>query len=120
LTIGAIMMIDGVDIISVGYELTMLGTIIAVLIACGIVVCALEFVVYVFECRGDIALALAITCAVLIVAFNPITKRFKYEKYTVRVNNSVTIAELTKDYEILEQNKDGALVLKEKQSNGKS
>lgn len=117
---GAIMMIDGIDVVSVTYELTLLGTLIGLLIACGIVVCALEFVVYVFECRGDIALALAITCAVLIVAFNPITKRFTYEKYTVKVNNSVTVSELTKDYEILEQNKDGTLVLKEKQNNGKS
>ena len=120
MTIGAIMMIDGVEIIRVGYELTMLGTLIAVLITCGITACALEFVVYVFECRGDISLALAITCAVLIVAFNPITERFTYEKYTVKVNNSVTVSELTRDYEILKQNKDGTLVLKEKQSNGKS
>lgn len=114
------MMIDGVEIISVAYDVTWLGTLIGLLIACGIVVCALEFVVYVFECRGDIALALAITCAVLIVAFNPITKRFKYEKYTVRVSDSVTVSELTKDYEIMEQNKDGTLVIREKRSNGKS
>ena len=120
MTNGAIMMIDGVEIVSVAYDVTWLGTLIGLLIACGIVVCALEFVVYVFECRGDIALALAIACAVLIISFNPITKRFTYEKYTVKVNNSVTIAELTKDYEILEQNKDGTLVVREKQSNGKS
>ena len=118
--IGAIMMIDGVDIISVGYEITWLGTLLIVLITCGITACALEFVVYVFECRGDIALALVIVCAVLVVAFNPITERFTYEKYTVKVSDSVTIAELTKDYVIMEQNKDGTLVLKEKQSNGKS
>ncbi len=120
MTNGVTMMIDGVEIISVGWELTMLGTLIIVLITCGITACALEFVVYVFERRGDIALVLAITCAVLIVAFNPITNRFEYEKYTVRVNSSVTVSELTKDYEILKQNKDGTLVLKEKQSNGKS
>ena len=114
------MMIDGVEIISVAYDVTWLGTLIGLLIACGIVVCALEFVVYVFERRGDIALALSIACAVLIVAFNPITKRFTYAKYTVKVNNSVTVAELTEDYVIMEQNKDGTLVLKEKQSNGKS
>ena len=119
MTNGAIMMIDGVEIISVGWELTMLGTLIGVLITCGITACALEFVVYVFERRGDIALALAITCAVLIVAFNPITERFKYEKYTVRVNNSVTVSELTKNYVIMEQNKDGTLVIMEKRSNGK-
>ena len=118
--IGAIMMIDGVDIISVGYEITWLGTLIGLLMVFGILICALEFVVYIFERRGDIALALAICCTVLIVAFNPITERFTYEKYTVRVNNSVTIAELTKDYEILAQNKDGTLVIREKQSNGKS
>ena len=114
------MMIDGVEIISVGCEMTMLGTLLIVLITCGITACALEFVVYVFECRGDIALALVIVCAVLVVAFNPITERFTYEKYTVRVNNSVTIAELTKDYVIMEQNKDGTLVLKEKRNDGKS
>ncbi len=117
---GAIMMIDGVEIVSVAYDVTWLGTLIGLLMACGIVVCALEFVAYVSERRGDIALALAIACAVLIVAFNPITRRFMYAKYTVKVSNSVTIAELTKDYEILEQNKDGTLVLKEKRSNGKS
>lgn len=113
-------MIDGVEIISVAYDVTWLGTLIGLLIACGIVVCALEFVVYVFECRADIALALAITCAVLIVAFNPITKRFKYGKYTVKVSDSVTIAELTSNYIIMEQKKDGALVIREKRSNGKS
>ena len=117
---GAIMMIDGVEIISVAYDVTWLGTLIGLLIACGIVVCALEFVVYVFECRGDIALALVIVCAVLVVAFNPITKRFTYEKYTVKVNNSVTVSELTRDYVIMEQNKDGTLVIREKRSNGKS
>jgi len=120
LTNGAIMMIDGVEIVSVAYDVTWLGTLIGLLIACGIVVCALEFVVYVFECRGDIALALVICCAVLIVLFNPIEKLFTYKQYEVKVNNSVTIAELTKDYVIMEQNKDGTLVLKEKQSNGKS
>ena len=120
MTNGATMMIDGVEIITVTYELTWLGTLIGLLIACGIVVCALEFVVYVFECRGDIALALVIGCAVLVVAFNPITERFTYEKYTVRVNNSVTVSELTKGYVIIEQKTDGTLVLMEKRSNGKS
>lgn len=120
MTNGAIMMIDGVGIISVGYEITWLGTLIGVLMVFGFLICAIEVVVFLKECRGDIALALVIVCAVLVVAFNPITERFTYEKYTVRVNNSVTIAELTKDYEILEQNKDGTLVIKEKQSNGKS
>lgn len=113
-------MIDGVDIISVGYEITWLGTLIGVLMMFGFLICAVEVVVFLKECRGDIAIALAITCAVLIVAFNPITERFKYEKYTVKVSDSVTIAELTKNYVIIEQKTDGTLVLKEKQSNGKS
>lgn len=45
---------------------------------------------------------------------------FTYKRYVVKVSNSVTVSELTRDYEILKQNKDGTLVLKEKQSNGKS
>jgi hypothetical protein len=112
-------MIDGVDIIYVTYELTWLGVLIGVLMVFGFLILSIEAVAYLKECRGDIALALVIGCAVLVVAFNPITDRFLYEKYTVKVNNSVTIAELTKDYEILEQNKDGTLVLKEKRSDGK-
>ena len=114
------MMIDGVEIISVAYDVTWLGTLIGLLIACGIVVCALEFVVYVFERRGDIALALIICIAVLIVTFNPIIELFTYKRYVVKVSDSVTVAELTENYVIMEQNKDGTLVLKEKQSNGKS
>ena len=114
------MMIDGVEIISVAYDMTWLGTLIGLLMVFGFFICAVETVINIKECRGDIALALVIVCAVLVVAFNPITERFTYEKYTVKVNNSVTIAELTKNYEILEQNKDGTLVLKEKQRNGKS
>ena len=114
------MMIDGVEIISVAYDMTWLGTLIGLLMVFGFFICAVETVINIKECMGDIALALTITCAVLIVAFCPITGRFTYAKYTVRVNNSVTVSELTKDYEILEQNKNGTLVLKEKQSNGKS
>ena len=117
---GVTMMIDGVEIISATYEITRLGALIGVLMVFGFLICAVEVVVFLKECRGDIALALVIVCAVLVVAFNPITERFTYEKYTVKVNNSVTIAELTKNYEILEQNKDGTLVIREKQSNGKS
>jgi DNA integrity scanning protein DisA with diadenylate cyclase activity len=45
---------------------------------------------------------------------------FTYKRYVVKVSDSVTIAELTKDYEIMEQNKDGTLVIREKRSNGKS
>jgi hypothetical protein len=113
-------MIDGVDIISVGYEMTWLGVLIGVLMVFGFLILAIEAVAYLKECRGDIALALVIGCAVLVVAFNPITERFTYEKYTVKVSDSVTVSELTKDYEIMEQNKDGTLVIREKRSNGKS
>ena len=114
------MMIDGVDIISVGYEMTWLGVLIGVLMVFGFLILAIEAVAYLKECRGDIALALVIGCAVLVVAFNPITERFTYEKYTVKVSDSVTVSELTKDYDIMEQNKDGTLVIREKRSNGKS
>ena len=120
MTIGAIMMIDGVEIISVAYDTTWLGNLIGVLMVCGILVLALGVVVYIGERRSDIVLALTICIAVLIVTLNPIVDLFTYKQYVVKVNNSVTIAELTKDYEIMEQNKDGTLVLKEKQSNGKS
>ena len=114
------MMIDGVEIISATYEITRLGAFIGIFMVFGFLILAIEAVAYLKECRADIALALVICCVVLIVAFNPITKRFTYAKYTVKVNNSVTVAELTEDYVIMEQNKDGTLVLKEKQSNGKS
>ena len=120
MTIGAIMMIDGVDIISVGYETTWLGNLIGILMVCGILVLALGVVVYIGERRSDIVLALTICIAVLIVTLNPIVELFTYKRYVVKVNNSVTIAELTRGYEIMEQNKDGTLVLKEKQRNGKS
>ena len=117
---GAIMMIDGVEIIRVGYVTTWLGNLIGILMVCGILVLALGVVVYIGERRSDIVLALTICIAVLIVTLNPIVDLFTYKLYEVKVSDSVTIAELTKDYEILEQNKDGTLVLKEKQSNGKS
>lgn len=118
--IGAITMIDGVEIISVAYEATWLGNLIGILMVCGILVHALGVVVYIGERRSDIVLALTICIAVLIVTLNPIVDLFTYKQYTVKVSDSVTVSELTKDYEILEQNKDGTLVLKEKQSNGKS
>ena len=118
--IGATMMIDGVDIIYVTYELTWLGNLIGILMVCGILVLALGVVVYIGERRSDIVLALTICIAVLIVTLNPIVELFTFKRYVVKVSDSVTIAELTKDYEIMEQNKDGTLVLKEKQSNGKS
>ena len=86
----------------------------------GFLILAIEAVAYLRECRADIALALAICCAVLIVLFNPIMDLFTYKRYVVKVSDSVTISELTKDYMIIEQNKDGTLVLKEKRSNGKS
>ena len=118
--IGAIVMIDGVEIIRVGYVTTWLGNLIGILMVCGILVLALGVVVYIGERRSDIVLALTICIAVLIVTLNPIVDLFTHKLYVVKVSDSVTVSELTKDYEILEQNKDGALVLKEKQSNGKS
>ena len=118
--IGAIMMIDGVEIISVEYDITWLGNLIGILMVCGILVLALGVVVYIGERRSDIVLALTICIAVLIVTLNPIVELFTYKRYVVKVSDSVTVSELTKCYEILEQNKDGTLVLKEKQSNGKS
>jgi len=118
--IGAIMMIDGVEIIRVGYVTTWIGNLIGVLMVCGILVFALGVVVYIGERRSDIVLALTICIAVLIVALNPIVDLFTYKLYEVKVSNSVTVSELTRDYEILKQNKDGTLVLKEKQSDGKS
>ena len=120
MTIGAIMMIDGVEIIRVGYVTTSLGNFIGILMVCGILVLALAVVVYIGERRSDIVLALTICIAVLIVTLNPIVDLFTYKSYEVKVSDSVTVSELTKDYEILEQNKDGTLVLKEKRSNGKS
>lgn len=117
---GAIMMIDGVEIIRVEYAATWLGNLIGILMFCGILVLALGVVVYIGERRSDIVLALTICIAVLIVTLNPILELFTYKLYVVKVSDSVTVSELTKDYEILEQNKDGTLVLKEKQSNGKS
>ena len=120
MTIGATMMIDGVDIIYVTYELTWLGVLIGVLMVFGFLILAIEAVAYLKECRADIALALAICCAVLIVLFNPIEKLFTYKQYEVKVSKSVTVSELTERYIILEQREDGALVLKEKRSDGKS
>lgn len=114
------MMIDGAEIIRVGYVTTWLGNLIGILMVCGILVLALEVVVYIGERRSDIVLALTICIAVLIVTLNPIVDLFTYKRYEVKVNSSVTVSELTRDYEILKQNKDGTLVLKEKQSNGKS
>ena len=118
--IGAIVMIDGVEIIRVGYVTTWLGNLIGILMVCGILVLALEVVVYIGERRSDIVLALTICIAVLIVTLNPIVDLFTYKLYVVKVSDSVTISELTENYVIMEQNKDGTLVLKEKQSNVKS
>ena len=118
--IGAIVMIDGVEIIRVGYVTTWLGNLIGILMVCGILVLALGVVVYIGERRSDIVLALTICIAVLIVTLNPIVDLFTYKLYVVKVSDSVTISELTENYVIMEQNKDGALVLKEKQSNVKS
>ena len=114
------MMIDGIEIIRVGYVTTSLGNFIGILMVCGILVLALAVVVYIGERRSDIVLALTICIAVIIVTLNPILDLFTYKLYEVKVSDSVTVSELTKDYEILKQNEDGTLVLKEKQSNGKS
>ena len=114
------MMIDGIEIIRVGYVTTSLGNFIGILMVCGILVLALAVVVYIGERRSDIVLALTICIAVIIVTLNPILDLFTYKLYEVKVSDSVTVSELTKDYEILKQNEDGTLVLKEKQRNGKS
>ena len=113
-------MIDGVEIIRVGYVTTSLGNFIGILMVCGILVLALAVVVYIGERRSDIVLALTICIAVIIVTLNPILDLFTYKLYEVKVSDSVTVSELTKDYEILKQNEDGTLVLKEKRSNGES
>ena len=113
-------MIDGIEIIRVGYVTTSLGNFIGILMVCGILVLALAVVVYIGERRSDIVLALTICIAVIIVTLNPILDLFTYKLYEVKVSDSVTVSELTKDYEILKQNEDGTLVLKEKRSNGES
>ena len=114
------MMIDGVEIITAGTATTPFGTLIASIIVFAILVMAFCVVGWLAKRRGDIALALVICIAVLIVTFNPIMDLFTYKRYVVKVSDSVTVSELTKDYEILKQNEDGTLVLKEKKSNGKS
>ena len=114
------MMIDGIEIIRVGYVTTSLGNFIGILMVCGILVLALAVVVYIGERRSDIVLALTICIAVIIVTLNPILDLFTYKLYEVKVSDSVTVSELTKDYEILKQNEDGTLVLREKRSNGES
>lgn len=113
-------MIDGVEIIRVGYVTTWFGNLIGILMVCGILVLALAFVVYIGERRSDIVLALTICIAVLIVTLNPTVDLFTYKLYEVKVSDSVTINELTKNYVIMEQKKDGALVLREKKTDGKS
>ena len=114
------MMIDGIEIIRVGYVTTSLGNFIGILMVCGILVLALAVVVYIGERRSDIVLALTKCIAVIIVTLNPILDLFTYKLYEVKVSNSVTVSELTKNYVIIEQKTNGTLVLKEKQSNGKS
>ena len=114
------MMIDGAEVITAGTATTPFGTLIASIIVLSILAMAFCVVGWLAKRRGDIALALVMCIAVSIVTFNPIMELFTYKRYVVRVSDSVTVSELTNDYEILEQNKDGTLVLKEKQSNGKS
>lgn len=120
MTIGAIMMIDGVEIINAGTATTPFGTLIASIIVLAILVMAFCVVGWLAKRRGDIALALVMCIAVLIVTFNPIMELFTYKRYVAKVSDSVTVAELTENYEILEQNKDGTLVIREKRSDGKS
>ena len=118
--IGAIIMIDGVEIIRVEYVATWLGDLIGILMFCGILALALGVVVYIGERRSDIVLALTICIAVLIVTLNPIMDLFTYKLYEVKVSDSVTINELTENYVIMEQKKNGTLVIREKKSDGKS
>ena len=120
MTNGAIMMIDGVEIITAGTATTPFGTLIASINVLAILVMAFCVVGWLAKRRADIALALVICIAVSIVTFNPIMELFTYKRYVVKVSDSVTVSELTKDYEIMEQNKDGTLVIREKRSNGKS
>ena len=114
------MMIDGVEIITAGTATNPFGTLIASIIVLAILAMAFCVVGWLAKRRGDIALALVMCIAVLIVTFNPIMELFTYKRYVVKVSDSVTVAELTENYVIMEQNKDGTLVLKEKRSNGKS
>ena len=114
------MMIDGVEIITAGTATNPFGTLIASIIVLAILAMAFCVVGWLAKHRGDIALALAMCIAVLIVTFNPIMELFTYKRYVVKVSDSVTVAELTENYVIMEQNKDGTLVLKEKRSNGES
>jgi hypothetical protein len=113
-------MIDGAEIIAAGTATTPFGTLIASIIVLAILVMAFFVVGWLAKRRGDIALALVMCIAVLIVTFNPIMELFTYKRYVVKVSDSVTISELTSNYIIMEQKKDGTLVLKEKRSNGKS
>ena len=114
------MMIDGVEIITAGTATNPFGTLIASIIVLAILAMAFCVVGWLAKRRGDIALALVMCIAVLIVTFNPIMELFTYKRYVVKVSDSVTVAELTENYVIIEQNEDGTLVLKENQGNGKS
>lgn len=117
---GAIMMIDGVEIITAGTATTPFGTLIASVIVFSILAMAFCVVGWLAKRRGDIALALVICIAVSIVTFNPIMELFTYKRYVVKASDSVTINELTRNYVIMEQKKDGTLVIREKKSDGKS
>lgn len=113
-------MIDGMHIIDSGIELTGFGAWIAIVMVFLFVIVATEAVSELIEHRGDKALAFALIGALLIVVFNPVIDKFTYKWYKVEVSEQVTVSEMTEMYEILEQNDDGTLVLKEKQVNGKS
>lgn len=113
-------MIEGMHIIDSGIELTGFGAWIATLMVFAFIVIATEAVSELVGRRADKALAFALAGAVIIVLFNPIIDKFTYKWYRVEVSEQVTVSEMTEMYEILNQNDDGTLVLKEKQSNGKS
>ena len=112
--------IDGVEIISAGTDETWLGILLGIGMVFAILIFAFETVISIKECRGDKALALAICVATLIVSLNPIVDLFTYKYYEVKVSDSVTINELTENYVIMEQKKDGTLVIREKKTDGKS
>lgn len=113
-------MIDGMHIIDSGIELTGFGAWIATIMVFAFIVIATEAIAELVGRRADKALAFALAGAVIIVLFNPVIDKFTYKWYKVEVSRYVTVSEITEMYEILEQNDDGTLVLKEKQINGKS
>lgn len=113
-------MIEGMHIIDSGIELEGIGILLGIIMVLAFLVILTEAITMLVERRGDIALALALIGALLIVLFDPVIDKFTYKWYKVEVSRYVTVSEITEMYEILSQNDDGTLVLKEKQTNGKS